>query len=409
MIIVNRIIDSIRMDKLDPPILIYGRRKTGKTFFAKNYFKNSYYFFVRRDRSIYFEERDAAITYDELIRLIEEVEDKTLIIDEFHRLPGEFLDWLHIKSPSNLVMVTSTLNLARNLLSRKSPILGLFLEFKMDLIDERDILLTLKDEIRDSKRLIEESIYLREPILLRWFGRSIDITLRNLKMLVPALIGEIFEEEERDLSSRYEGIIRALSSGRSTLSDVVSFLYSYRLIDKQDISSIKPYVRSLIDIGLVKRYPEYLGKRYYYFITSPMMDLYYYLDEKYNFSEVDLNRKYFIEKIPFHVEDFFRNLLSKIFEMRVFMINKPDLQIDLVFGDFKKLKIIGEVKWKKNIYRKEIKILEEKLGRFKECRKLLVVPSIDYLEYIPEDIEVWDVNRILQEVKKNINIIYDNF
>ncbi len=40
-----------------------------------------------------------------------------------------------------------------------------------------------------------------------------------------------------------------------------------------------------------------------------MIDL-YYSDEKYNFSEVDLSRKYFSEKIPLHVEMFFRDLFS---------------------------------------------------------------------------------------------------
>jgi len=50
MIIVNRITDKKRIEKLKPPILIYGRRKTGKTFFAKEFFSDAYYFFVRRNR-----------------------------------------------------------------------------------------------------------------------------------------------------------------------------------------------------------------------------------------------------------------------------------------------------------------------------------------------------------------------
>jgi len=76
-----------------------------------------------------------------------------------------------------------------------------------------------------------------------------------------------------------------------------------------------------------------------------MIDLYYYLDEKYNFSEVDFSRKYFNEKIPIHVEMFFRDLFSKLFNMQAFTINKPSLQLDLCFGDFNKLEVVGEVKW----------------------------------------------------------------
>jgi len=37
MIIVNRITDKKRIEKLKPPILIYGRGKTGKTFLRRNF------------------------------------------------------------------------------------------------------------------------------------------------------------------------------------------------------------------------------------------------------------------------------------------------------------------------------------------------------------------------------------
>ncbi len=403
MIIVNRITDKKRIEKLKPPILIYGRRKTGKTFFAKEFFSNAYYFFVRRNRSIYFENRNESITYRELTRIIEEFKEKTIIVDEFHRLPEEFLDWLHIKSPKNLVLVTSTLHLVKNLLEKNSPILGLFLEFRMDLVDERDILLNLKEKIKDYKKLIEFSTYLREPMLLKWFGINLASILKNLKLVIPSLVGEIFAEEEKELSERYEGIIRALSSGKTTLSEITSSLYSNKLIPKQDVSAVKPYLNTLLEIGLVKRVPEYFGKRYYYFVSSPVIDLYYYLDEKYNFSERDLEEKYITEKIPMHVEDFIRELLGKIFGMRTFIINKPNMEVEIALARFKKLKIVGEVKWKKKVSKSEIKKIEEKLEKFKGCRKILVVPSEDAVEKEPEGVEVWDVGKILKEIKNLYN------
>jgi len=315
-------------------------------------------------------------------------------------LPEEFLDWLHIKSPKNLVLVTSTLHLAKKLLEKSSPILGLFLEYRMDLIDERDILLNLKGKIKDYKKLIEFSTYLREPMLLKWFGISLTSMLKNLKLVIPSLVGEIFAEEGKELSTRYEGIIRALSSGKTTLSEITSSLYYNKLIPKQDVSSVKPYLNTLLEIGLVKRIPKYFGKRYYYYVSSPVIDLYYYLDEKYNFSERELNEKYIIEKIPMHVEDFIRELLGKIFGMRVFLINKPDMEVEIVLTRFKKLRIVGEVKWKKRVSKAEIKKIEEKLEKFKECRKILVVPSKDVVEKEPEEIEVWDVGKILKEMNK---------
>jgi hypothetical protein len=222
------------------------------------------------------------------------------------------------------------------------------------------------------------------------------------------LIVEIFDEEEKSLSTRYEGILRALSSGRTRLSEIASFLYSNKIIEKQDISSIKPYIKTLIEIGLIKRIPEYFGKRFYYFVHSPMADLFYYLDEKYNFSEKDINKKYIIEKIPIHVEHFFRELLSKLFELRLFVINKPDLEIDIVLCDFSKLKLVGEVKWKRYVSRSEINVIEKKLKKFKGCKKVLIVPKKNVLEKIPSDIDVWDIEKILKMIQnkstKHLNI-----
>ena len=258
------------MKKLRPPLFVYGRRKTGKTFFVKNLFRDSYYFFVKRDRSIYFENRNEVINYREMMRIVEEFKEKTMIIDEFHRLPGDFLDRLYAKSPNNLVLITSTLHLAKKLAGKRSPILGLFLEYQMTLIDERDILINLEKRVKEPKKLAEMATYLREPILLRWFSKDLFSILKHLKLVVPALVGEIFSEEDKELSARYEGILRTISTGKNTLSEVASMLYSYNLIEKQDIASIKPYVKMLCELGLVKRIPEYFGKRFYYFTSSPV-------------------------------------------------------------------------------------------------------------------------------------------
>ena len=400
MIIVERSTDKNEMKKLKPPLLIYGRRKTGKTFFVKSLFGDSYYFFVKRDRSIYFENRNEVINYREMIRIMEEFKEKMMIVDEFHRLPGDFLDWLHIRAPTNILLITSTLHLAKKLIGKHSPVLGLFLEYQMTLIDERDILINLEKHIKEPKRLVEMATYLREPILLRWFNKDLLSVLKHLKLVVPALVGEIFSEEDKELSARYEGILRALSTGKGTLSEVASMLHSYNLIEKQDIASIKPYVNTLIELSLVKRIPEYFGKRFYYFISSPMIDLYYYLDEKYNFSEADISDRCMIEKIPLHVEDFFRSLFSKLFRMRTFIINKPEMEVDIVLVEFKKLKVVAEIKWKNNVSRSEIKRAEEKLKKFKDCKKILIVPEISVVEKEPKEIEIWDVKRILEEIKR---------
>ena len=391
MIIIKRFEDEKRLKKLALPIFIYGRRKTGKTFLAKNFFKNALYFFVKRDRAIFYERRNENIHYNELLRIIEET-NKTIIVDEFHRLGEEFLEFLHIKQPRNLVLITSTLNLAKKILTKKTPILGLFLEFKLELIDERDILINLKKHLK-GRKLIEAAVYLREPLLLRFFKNEIDFNA--LKLTVPALVGEIFEEEERTLSERYEGILRAIALGKSSLSEITAYLYSNKLIKQQAPNMVNQYLKNLLDMGLIRRIKDYHRKAYHFFIHSPMIDLFYYLDEKYNFSEVELDKKYFNEKLPKHIEAFFRDLLAKLFKKRCFIISKPGFEVDIVLGDFKKLSLVAEVKWKKEITKKELENIEEKLNKF-NCKKLLIVPDKKIVKKKLKNIEIWDVNDILK-------------
>lgn len=59
----------------------------------------------------------------------------------------------------------------------------------------------------------------------------------------------------------------------------------------------------------------------------------------------------------------------------------------------------AEVKWKRNVSRSEIKRIEEKLRKSKKCREILIVQTYNALEKEPEGIEIWDVERVLKEVK----------
>ncbi len=394
MIIVRRTEDEKRLESLPLPLFVYGRRKTGKTFLIKRFFSDALYFFVRRDKTVYYEKRNENINVDELLRIIEESK-KTIIVDEFHRLGGEFLDFLHIKQPRNLVLVTSTLNLAKKLLTEKTPILGLFMEFRLDIIRGKDILEGLSGFLK-GRELIEACVYLREPLLLRFFRKKID--LNALKLTVPALIGEIFEEEERVMSKRYEGIVRAIAAGKNNLTEITSYLHSYRLIERQDVSIVKQYLKNLMEMGIVRRVRDYHRNRYYYFISSPVIDLYYYLDEKYNFSENDLDGRYFREKLGKHVEWFVRDLFADVLKKNMFMISRPEHEIDIVLGDFKKIRLVGEVKWKKRLSEEEMKSIEEKLNLY-DCKRILVVPERTVVRRKLKGIEIMDSKDILKLVR----------
>lgn len=390
-----------------PWVLVYGRRKTGKTYFIRNYTEYDKYFYVTRSREIFVD--DEKIGYESFLReLYTDLKTgKTVVVDEFQRLPDEFLDRLHnLGVQGRLILISSTLKLTKKYLGEKSPLLGLLTGFKMELIDERDILKNMEKHIHDPRRLIEYSIYLREPWLIPlWEDTHRDFPnamLENLHITVPSLTGEIFTEEERSLGVVYEGILRNIADGKRVSGEISKQLYSQRIIPAQNPSLIHPYLNILRELGILEKIKIYGMKKYYYYHLSPVMDLYYYLDTKYGFSDRTVPRKQLIKvlnmKRPIHIEQFMGNLLAKIFSLYRERIIGRDYEVDIALTDFKKLRVVAEVKWKEDIDERELRRVEEILGRFR-CRRILIVPNKEILGRNIEDIEIWDANTILTNIK----------
>ncbi len=408
MISLTRHKDLKRWKKAGKWNLVYGRRKTGKSFFIKNFTKWDKYFFVGRGGEIF--EENETLTYDTFLReAVQNLKDnKTVVVDEIQRLPSEFYDRLHdLGVVGSLTAVSSTLFIAKKLIGMSSPLLGLFSEFEFNLIDERDVLKNLSKKIKDKKQLVELSTYLREPWLLPMFERIgkdclLPITL-NSKITIPALIGEIFSEEDKQLSGVYEGILRAVADGKRVSGEITSALFSLKLISAQNSSLVHPYLNTLHKLAILEKIKVFGKNKYFYFHSSPVFDLFYYLDEKYGFSERQLPEKQvklvLKEKMPVHVEQFFRSLLSKLFGFGAEMISEKDYEIDIALTRFKKLKVVSEVKWKDTIKESELRKVENTLNKF-NCKKILIVPDKKSLAREPDKIEVWDVETILKKIKQ---------
>lgn len=167
--------------------MLYGRRKTGKSFIASRFLDHDLYYFVQRDGAILERRSGARLSYQELLKeLSKNLGEKTIVIDEFHRLPEDFLDFLHAnagRSEKDLVLLTSTLWLSLRLLSKKeSPLLGVVLPIKIGLIDEREVIIELSKEV-SGKELVEASTYLREPMLV-----PLQATTEGVHGSIPVLI-----------------------------------------------------------------------------------------------------------------------------------------------------------------------------------------------------------------------------
>jgi hypothetical protein len=392
-------------------VLVYGRRKTGKSYFVKNNVKWDKYYFVGRSGDIFVD--DEKISYETFIReVVQSLEnEKTIVIDEIQRLPEEFFDRLHnIGVKGRLIAITSTIWLTKELLGKRSPMLGLFSEFRMDIIDERDILLNLHDRIKDPKELIEYAVFLREPWLIPLWEETesfFDALPFNVKITVPALIGEIFTEEERQYSRIYDAILKAIANGKRISTEIASYLYSLRLIPAEDPSLVHPFLKILQNIGLIEKIKIYEKNKYYYRISSPIVDYYYYLEAKYGISEREIQllqaKKVLEIKIPHYVEQFIMNLLSKIFGLWPEKIIEKEYEVDIALVDFKKLKAVVEVKWRKNITNEVLKEVERKLEKY-NCRKIFIVPNKVELPASSEKLEIWDVKKILEIIQGKTKI-----
>jgi hypothetical protein len=396
-----------RFKKAGNYILVYGRRKTGKSFLIKNYINWDKFYFVGRNNVIY--DEDTKIFYESFEREVMHFlkEGKTVVIDEFQRLPVQFLDRLHsFGKKGKLILISSTLLLTKKILNKNSPILGMFSEIKIPLIDEIDILLGLQKYLK-GKKLIEYSLYLREPWLIPLFEKNkkdfiLEVFLQS-KLSIPALIGEIFFEEERHLSKVYEAILKAVSDGKRITTEIANLLYSEKLIPKNDPSVVHPYLDILCKVGILEKIKEIRKRKFFYYHTSCAIDTYYYLDTKYGFSEREIAvgeiKKVINTLLPRHIENFFGNILSKIFNLKREVFKEKDYDIDIVLSDLKKPKIVAEVKWKK-ITKKDLEKIYQNLNRINAEKKILIIPQKEQSGY--KNIQIWDI----QDISKMIKVLY---
>ena len=403
MMIIPRTDLTHRIENSRKWVFIYGRRKTGKTFIVENTVKYDEFFFVNRNRSILDKKNNQIMNYETFTILFRRLlaNNQTVVIDEFHRLGDEFLDILHsVQKRGKLILITSTLFLARKLLTTHSPIMGLFNEIMVDIIPLDETLKELCKFQIQKKDLLELSIFAREPLAIDYMeGLSptqtiSEILLGSLKA-IPALVGEIFREEERSLTMVYNGILSAVATGNISSGKISSFLFSRRLIQKDDPSIIQTYLGNLIKIGVLKKIIIFNKNRFAYKISSPLIRLFFYAEEKFAISDRSVSGKE-IEEIlsillPRIVEDNVREIISLHENLVETIIEDSDYDVDGYLLHFKKPRIALEVKWGNKI--KDISKIENKLLTIIAEKRVLFVT--DRTNLSSEKISLMDVSDLL--------------
>lgn len=336
-------------------ILLYGRRKVGKTFLLKNFVKWDAYITVRRDLSLRTENVEIQKMEDftnKVGNLLEK--DYVVVIDEFQRLPEHILEDLTCFYPKGrLILSGSSLGIVRKFFEPKSPLLGFFTPYKLSLIRPVNIFSTLVKSY-DPVKSLELASYMRDPWLIPLYnGEDIVSFIYRYSckywQTVKALIGEVFFEEERTLTRTYEAILSLLGSRVWKVKDIVGILYAKRIIKEPSSSYVSGFIKNLMDMDLVEGIKLFKTRRKYYRLKSPIMETFYYLESKYDVSEREVSLdevKPTLENIiRLEVEDFIADLFACYFKGR--REYSLDPEIDFIITLRNKILAVGEVKWGK--------------------------------------------------------------
>lgn len=360
--------------------LVYGRRKVGKTFLVDNFVAHDVFFTVRVDRSISVRGLDVPFIHelDDLTRVVTELLNggKTVVIDEFQRLPMVVIEDISRAHPSGrLILTGSSMRVVERYTGRNSPLLALVRPFRLDLIRPSDILASLVDRMSPEEAIAAAPI-LRDPwtIPFNVTGNLLEDTVAMLPTVVPGLVGEIFTEDERILTTTYSAILSMIGSGVTDHHRIADTLYRRKIIGSGSSSHVIPFMRNMVGMGLLERTQVYKRKKHVYSIPSLPIRMFYYLDSRYDISDRVVD---FREVSPAAegllrtgIEEFVGDLLAQVVGGRKQVLKEANREIDVLILFRKRPALVGEVKWGKAT-RGDISNFLSKVEGMR-CRKVFV-------------------------------------
>lgn len=401
--------ESDEIIKLNGWILIYGRRKVGKTFLIKNFLEYDVFFRVNRDGSILAEK--FAITtinnMDDFSRAVSELllADKKVVIDEFQRLPESVIERISTLHPKGKVIFSgSSMRVIKKLFGNKSPLLGLAMQYKLGLIRPVNILRELSKKM-DAIEAIELAPYLADAWTIPFFTtennseRVIYDLLKYSKFTVPSLVGEIFTEEEREFTKVYEAILRLIGAGELDYKNIASILAGRKVIPRADSSLIIPYIKNMEGMGLIESLPIYSSKKKMYRLSSSIMEAFFYLADRYGFEDRDVSfeeARPTIEKLRnFAVQNFIGDLFASAYNGKKEYYVTPSKEMDFIITVRNKAVLIGEVKWGKYDSNDLKKFVDK--TTFIKAEKIFITKNKNETKI--DNVKIMDVDDILAMVK----------
>ena len=383
-------------------VLVYGRRKTGKTYMLKNFVKWDHYYLVRKDGSINHETTTVMgpVPSYELARAVGEQlrSGLTVIVDEFQRLPQTFLDDISTYHPSGkLILTGSSFRVMKDVFGSNSPVLGLFAEHRVGLVGPSDIISSLSQSL-DPEKVIEYSAFARDPWMIPhlFFEDSVEDLFRitnRFPNAITGLIGEVFQEEERSYTQLYEAILRLLGAGYSKSDEISSILFSRGIIKRDSTSSIIPMLNNMEGMDLVTHLNIHRSKRKKtYLLKSPIFELFFRLADRFDIENREVDMEETVETVQTVRNLAIQRFVGEIFASRFKGVLEYsfDPELDFIITRKGRPVVVGEVKWGR-YDRKDIVKFIDKASDI-DCPKVLVtkVKCADH-----EGIEIFDASDMI--------------
>lgn len=269
--------ECVELSKTSGWTLLYGRRKVGKTTLIRQCVRHDVYALIGRGG-------DVAVLGESVEPIESALREVGLalrrggaaVIDEFQRLPARYWDLLSTWAPSGLLIAAgSSYGILHKVFEKSSPLLGLFAPFHVDIIAYEDVLAQIEDPVL--------SVLWRDPWIIP-HARSVEELRRRARDLVLAargLIGEVFAEEERELTDTYWRAVLLVAEGYWKSTDVAGALGV-----RGGLASTSSILSRLTKMGVLRAIPT-LGREKYYVVRSPALSSLLYAEAKYHVGDLD--------------------------------------------------------------------------------------------------------------------------
>ena len=333
-------------------VLVYGRRKTGKTWLLRNCVDwNLYATMIDPSECIieYHGRQDILPSTDCINMITKKLRHTsgTIVLDEFQRLPRRYWEHLSISShdaEANLVLCGSSLGILHEVFDRHSPLLGLLQAYHVDLANVADTILSLHEWGLDPYTAILWTPITRDPWTINHLPpnhtpwEKLSEKAFMLAPIAKSLIGEIFVEEERQYTRTYETILRLLSKGYWNTAQISVKLYEAGLTTVPHPGNATGPLKVLEKLGLVERIPLWKtrGARTYYRHRSPILSLLYHTINQIEELDVRPSPAQLASRYGIELQFTLAELLAEYYGLRRAYSMRPDgKDIDILLLDGK--------------------------------------------------------------------------